>query len=73
MQRINIQCNVMLVIIQQIVNILPLYLNNYAQHNTTQFVCVTFNNHSTILQGRHYGITKIKILWLTKIKALWSG
>ena len=28
-------------------NILPLYLNKYVQHNTTQFVHLTFNNHST--------------------------
>ena len=51
MQRINIQCNVALVIVQQIVNILPLDLNNYAQHNTTQFMHLMFNNLSTIFQG----------------------
>ena len=74
MQRINIQCNVALVIIRQIVSIPPLYLNNYAQHNTTQFTHLTFNNHSTIFQGQHYGITitKIKILQ-SKINTLGSG
>ena len=50
----NIQHDVTLVIIRQIVNMLPLfalYLNNYVQHNTTQFARVTFNNHSKIFQG----------------------
>ena len=45
---------VMNTIAQQLVNIPPLfalYLNNYVQHNTTQFVHVTFNNHSKIFQG----------------------
>ena len=51
MQRINIQHNVVSVIIQQIVKIPPLYLNNYAQHNATQFACLMFNNHSTIFKG----------------------
>ena len=31
------------------------------QHNTTQFAHLTFNNHSTIFQGRHYGITITKV------------
>ena len=61
MQRINVQCNVVPVIVRQIANILPLYLNNYVQHNTTQFVCLMFNKHSTIFQGRYYGITITKI------------
>ena len=47
----NIQRNVTLVIVRQIVNIPPLYLNNYVQHNTTQLACVMFNNHSKIFQG----------------------
>ena len=52
--------------------LLALYLNNYAQHNTTQFMRVMFNNHSKIFQSQHYGITKIKILQ-SKINALGSG
>ena len=51
MQRINIQCNVAPVIIRQIVNIPPLDLNNYTQHNTTQFMRLMFNNLSTIFQA----------------------
>ena len=50
----NIQRNVAPVNVQQIVNMPPLfalYLNNYEQHNTTQFARVTFNNHSKIFQG----------------------
>ena len=61
----NIQRNVMPVIVRQIVHIPPLYLNNYAQHNTRQFMCVTFNNHSKIFQGRPYSVTKKKILQFT--------
>ena len=30
------------------------------QHNTTQFACLTFNNHSTIFQGQLYGVTITK-------------
>ena len=59
--------------VRQIVNMPPLfalYLNNYAQHNTTQFTHVIFNNHSKIFQGRRYGITKIL---QSKINALGSG
>ena len=58
----NIQCNVAPVNVRLIVNMLSpfaLHLNNYAQHNTTQFVCVTFNNHSKVFQGQSYGIKKI--------------
>ena len=58
--------------VQQIVNMPPLfalYLNNYTQHNTTQFVCVTFNNHSKIFQGRSHGIK----FYSTKINVLGSG
>ena len=58
----NLQCNVVLVSVQQIVNMLPLfalYLNNYVQINTTQFAHVTFNNHSKVFQGHSYGIKKI--------------
>ena len=51
MQKTNIQHNVVPVITRQLANIPPLYLNNYAQHNTTQFTRLTFNNHSTIFQG----------------------
>ena len=29
-------------------------------HNTTQFTHLTFNNHSTIFQGLHHGITITK-------------
>ena len=44
------------------------------QHNTTQFVCVTFKNHSTIFQGWHCGITVTKTKdFTTKINALGSG
>ena len=69
----NIQCNVTPVNIRQLVNILPLfalYLNNYTQHNTTQFTHVTFNNHSKIFQGQSYSI---KRFYNAKINALGSG
>ena len=59
MQRINIQHNVALVIDRQIVNIPPLDLKSTC--NTTQFMHLTFNNPSTLFQGRHYGITITKI------------
>ena len=44
-------------------------------HNTTQFVCLTFNNHSTIFEGQHYGITITKTKdkdFTAKINALGS-
>ena len=65
-----------MVIAQQLANIPPLYLNNYMQHNTTQFARLTFNNHSTIFQGRHYGITITKTKntdFSAKINTLGSG
>ena len=61
---------------RQLANILPLHLNNYVQHNTTQFVFLMFNNHSTIFQGRHYGITITKTKdkdFTAKINVLGSG
>ena len=64
------------VIARQLANILLLYLNNYAQHNTTQFAHLTFNNHSTILQGQHYGITITETKdkdFTAKINVLGSG
>ena len=42
-------------------------------NNTTQFARLTFNNHSTIFQGQHNGITITKTKdtdFSAKIKAL---
>ena len=44
--------------------------------NTTQFMCVTFKNHSTIFQGQHYDITITKTKdkdFTAKINTLGSG
>ena len=64
----NMQCNVTPVNIQQIVNMPPLfalYLNNYAQHNTTQYMHVMLINHSKIFQGQSYGIKRFTVQRLT--------